>query len=87
MEDLIPENYYLDAVHRAYPEIMLTFNTEEKNIPNVVDRLSQFFQRNDLGDFEKWRPILRIVHDINADSDTVPNDLFETAGEGVCKAK
>jgi len=79
MEDLIPQGYYLDAVRRAYPEIKLDFNAEEKKIVNIVDRLCKFFGRGNLGKFEKWRPIQQIVHDLNAESGTVPKELFEIA--------
>ena len=39
-EDLFPEDYYMAAVRKAYGKIDLRFNAEEKQIPNIIDRLT-----------------------------------------------
>ncbi len=46
LEDLVPEQYYLDAVCRAYPDVKLTFTKEEGEITPVVDRINSFFEKN-----------------------------------------
>ena len=79
LEELIPEDYYLDAVKRSCQIGKITFNADEQKITNRVDRLKAYFTRNGHGEFEKWRPILVIVDDIHANSQKLPKDLLDTA--------
>ena len=79
LEDMIPEKYYLDAFARAYLQVKLSFNSEEKAIPQIVDRIAVFFKRNNIGKFEKWRPIREIIQDVNSKEEKVPAELYEVA--------
>ncbi|HUU16571.1 MAG TPA: AAA family ATPase [Sedimentisphaerales bacterium] len=79
MEDLIPKKYYLDAFTRAYPEVTLEFSSEEMKIANIVDRITAFFDHQNLGKFEKWKLIQQIVQDINKNDTKVPRELYDTA--------
>ena len=78
LEDLIPEDYYLEAVKEAYG-IELAFDVKERAIKSVVDRCEAFLKRVGRGNFEKWRPIQMIVRDIAAGSSVVPAVLHATA--------
>jgi predicted ATPase len=79
LEELIPEDYYLDAVKRSCQGAKITFNADEQKIANRVDRLKAYFTRNGLGEFEKWKPILVIVDDIHANNDRLAKELLDTA--------
>ncbi len=81
LEDLIPEDYYLEAFRQAYPNVKLKFNAEENKIGSVIDRINAFFMRKKLGKLEKWRPIQKIIQDINVQNKNVPKELFKTAEE------
>ncbi len=63
-EDLFPDDYYLAAVRKAYGKIDLRFNAEEKQIPNIIDRLNALFERKGHGDLREVesRPCLRGRH-------------------------
>jgi len=77
MEDIIPEEYYLDAFSRAYPKVTLKFSADEKKLTHIVDRLEVYFNRQKLGKYEKWRPIQQIVQDINKSDKKVPQELYD----------
>ena len=79
LEELIPADYYLDAVGRAYGKVQLDFTADENRIGNTVDRIQALFDRKGLGKFEKWRPIEVIISDLNSREDAVPKGLFEVA--------
>jgi len=78
LEDLIPDEYYLSAVEKAYG-VRLTFTAQEKAIKHIADRCEAFLKRNGVAAFEKWRPIELIVRDIAAGTASVPAALYETA--------
>jgi predicted ATPase len=78
IEDVIPEDYYLDAVGRAFPGVSLQFTAEEQKLPQTVDRLTRFFNRNGTK-FEKWRPVQCIVEDIGYGASRVPDALCSAA--------
>lgn len=79
LEQMMPEEYYLDAVKRAYPDVKFTFNKDEQGIANVVDRVDASLKRKGHGKLEKWRPIQQVVADINSGSPDVPDKLFAAA--------
>jgi predicted ATPase len=80
-EDLFPEDYYLAAVKKAHGKIDLRFNAEEKQIPNIVDRLTALFERKGHGDLEKWK-IARVLADtIDADHRAVPAQTLDAAAQ------
>lgn len=78
IEDVFPEEYYLSAVKAAYPDAKLTFNKDEKNLSGVVAKLTAFFDRKELGRFEKWR-VAAILRDyILEKPDGVPASVYDT---------
>jgi len=79
LEQLMPAEYYLGAVQRAYPDVKFTFNKEEQGIANVVDRVDAFLKRMGHGKLEKWRPIQKVVADINGGAGAVPTALCDAA--------
>lgn len=56
IEDLFPEDLYMDAVKEAYPTVNFTFTSEEKKITSIAERIESLFKRTENGKFEKWRP-------------------------------
>jgi energy-coupling factor transporter ATP-binding protein EcfA2 len=80
-EDLFPNDYYLAAVRKAHGNIDLRFNADEKQIPNIVDRLTVLFERKGHGDLEKWK-IARVLADtIDADPQAVPAQTLGAAAQ------
>jgi predicted ATP-dependent endonuclease of OLD family len=77
LEDIFPEDYYLETVKQAYAGLEISFSAEEKRIAKLAKRVEAFFQRNDLGKFEKWRPARVILDRIGKDPDTVPISTLE----------
>lgn len=57
IEDMFAEEYYLDALKAAYPNVSLSFTAEEKKIMPIIARIESLFKRLGLGQFEKWRPV------------------------------
>ena len=53
LEELIPEDYYLDAVERSFQISNVVFDSNELAIPNRIDRLNAYFSRKGLGEFER----------------------------------
>jgi energy-coupling factor transporter ATP-binding protein EcfA2 len=78
-EDLFPEDYYLAAVKKAHGKIDLRFNAEEKQIPNIVDRLTALFVRKGHGDLEKWKIDRALADTIDADPQAVPVQTLDAA--------
>lgn len=78
IEDLFPEKLYLDALYKAYPEIKssLEFNQKEKNIQCVSKRVKAAFERNNLGNFEKWRPAKVLLDLIQEKPDAIPDETL-----------
>jgi predicted ATP-dependent endonuclease of OLD family len=77
LEDIFPEDYYLEIVKQAYVGLEISFSPEEKRIPKLTKRTEAFFQRNNLGEFEKWRPARVILDKIGKDPDTIPPSTLE----------
>jgi hypothetical protein len=78
-EDLFPDPYYLAAVEQAYGSIDLRFNAEEKQIPNIIDRLAAVFEGKGHGDFEKWKVARALADRIEADPRRVPPETLDAA--------
>jgi hypothetical protein len=78
-EDLFPDDYYLAAVKQAYGSIDLRFNADEKQIPNIIDRLTAVFERKGHGDLEKWKVARALADRIEADPQGVPPDTLDAA--------
>ncbi|MGH3300020.1 MAG: ATP-dependent nuclease, partial [Trebonia sp.] len=80
-EDLFPEDYYLAAVRKAHGRIDLRFNADEKQIPNIVDRLTALFSRKGHGDLEKWKIAQALADAIDADPEAVPAQTLDAAAQ------
>ena len=80
-EDLFPEDYYLAAVRKAHGKIDLRFNAQEKQIPNVIDRLTALFARMNHGDLEKWKIARALADTIDADPRAVPAQTLDAAAQ------
>jgi hypothetical protein len=79
VEDLFPEDVYLDAVRAAYGKIDLRFNAEEKQTSNIVDRLTALFERKGHGPFEKWKAARALADRIEAEPQAVDTDALDAA--------
>jgi hypothetical protein len=80
-EDLFPEDYYLAAVKEAHGNIDLRFNAAEKQIPNIVDRLTALFVRKGHGDLEKLKIARALADTIAADPQAVPAQTLDAAAQ------
>jgi ABC-type cobalamin/Fe3+-siderophores transport system ATPase subunit len=80
-EDLFPEDYYLAAVKQAHGSIDLRFNAAEKQIPNIIDRLTALFERKGHGDLEKWKIARALADSIDADPGAVPPETLDAAAQ------
>jgi hypothetical protein len=78
LEDIFPKEEYLSAVREAYPSVDLKFSTTEVAIPEIVNRVQAFFERQNLGRFEKWRPAAILRDRILANPDSVPRAVCDT---------
>lgn len=85
LEQLMPEDYYIESLKRAYPGEAFDFDTTEQAIPNVVNRVEAWLKRNAKPKLEKWRPIQQVVADINAGSPKVPDKLYAAASTVLAK--
>ena len=74
IEDLFPEDLYLDAVKEAYSIDDVTFIEDEKKIESITERVEALFARKKYGKFEKWKPANLLVDWILQDSDKIPNE-------------
>lgn len=78
IEDLFPEEFYLDAVYQAYPEIKkpIAFSEEEKKIQCIAKRVHAAFERMGDQTFEKWRPTRVILDSIHEKADMLPSETL-----------
>lgn len=81
VEDLFPDDVYLDAVRAAYGKIDLRFNAEEKQTSNIVDRLTALFERKGHGPFEKWKAARALADRIEAEPQAVDTDALDAASK------
>lgn len=89
LEDIFPEELYLEAVREAYSVQDLTFGKEKKGIEGLVDKVTALFEHKSLGQFEKWRPAAVLRDWISSKPEKIPDEVWQTAGrifEGVNKA-
>jgi predicted ATP-dependent endonuclease of OLD family len=79
IEDLLPEELYLQAVKDSYPEIDFSFTADEKNIAGIVGRIESILKRNGVGRFEKWKPTNIIVEWISNTKSihSIPDDTLD----------
>ncbi|MBP2322622.1 putative ATPase [Kibdelosporangium banguiense] len=78
-EDLFPDDYFLTAVKKAYGSIDLRPNADEKQISNIVDRLTALFTRKGHGEFEKWKVNRALADQIEDDPHHVPAETLDAA--------
>lgn len=79
LEDIFPEDLYLEAVREAYTLQDLTFGEEEKGTEGVVDKVKALFDRKSLGQYEKWRPAAVLRDWINSKPEKIPDETWQTA--------
>ncbi len=79
IEDLFDEEYFLAAVGEAYGAVGLRFDDDERQIPNIVDRLTALFAREKLGDLAKWRVARALADRVEADPEKVPGATLDAA--------
>ena len=60
IEDLFPQDYYLEFVKSSYKKELNEKKISEINLtsqnPMIIKRIDQFFMDNNLGKFNKTRP-------------------------------
>ncbi len=78
MEDIFPEEVYLEAVREAYDLKELTFGQEEAGIDGIVNKMKAMFERKGYGKFEKWRPASVLRDWITSNPEKIPDAVFET---------
>lgn len=78
LEDIFPENVYLEAVKEAYKTSELVFEEQEEAIEGVVNKTKSLFERKGLGQFEKWRAAAVLRDWIMEDPGKIPAAVFET---------
>lgn len=75
VEDIFPQEMYLDSVKATHPGVQLKFNAEEKALPTIVDRVEALFRRRG-AEFEKWRVAEHLRDRIIADPISVPDSTM-----------
>lgn len=81
IEDLFPEEFYVAAVKSAYGSLDLRTNSQEKAIPNVVDRMVALFARKGHGHFAKWKVATSLRDLVLADPASVPASTLDAAAD------
>jgi energy-coupling factor transporter ATP-binding protein EcfA2 len=78
IEDLFPEELYINAVHQAYPEIKkpLVFNDEEKKIQCVAKRVQAALERMGSQNYKKWRSARVLLDLIQENPDVLPKETL-----------
>ena len=76
LEDLFPDELYVAAVKKSYPNKELDFNEDEKKIQNITKRVEVLFIRKEYGEFKKWKPVNVLIDWIQKDSS--PNKIPDT---------
>lgn len=79
LEDMFPEDLYLEAVREAYSVGDLAFGEAEKAIEGVVNKVKTLFKRGSLGEFEKWRPGAELRDWIISNPEKIPEEVWQTA--------
>jgi predicted ATPase len=78
LEDIFPEEVYLQAVKEAYRVADLAFGKQEKAIEGVVSRVKALFERKGLGQFDTWRPAAVLRDWVMENSQQIPDEVYET---------
>lgn len=78
LEDIFPEEVYLEAVKEAYKTGDLTFGEQEGVIEGVVNKTKGLFERRGLGQFEKWQAAAVLRDWIMEKPEEIPDTVHET---------
>ncbi|MCS6885513.1 MAG: AAA family ATPase [Acidobacteriota bacterium] len=78
LEDIFPEEVYLEAVREAYSLQDLGFGEEENAKEGVVNKVKTLFERRSLGQFEKWLPAAVLRDWITSKPEKFPDAVWQT---------
>lgn len=81
LEDIFPENIYLSAVAEAYKLDPILLSGEENQLQGIIKKTQAFFNRKNIGKFEKWRPAAILRDWIISEDPRIPNEVFATASK------
>lgn len=76
LEDLFPQDVYLQAVKQAYKKSDLEFSNEESAIEGVVSKVKAMFKRKGIERFEKWRAAAVLRDWILESPSKIPEQTF-----------
>ncbi|MCD1293525.1 hypothetical protein CUJ83_00755 [Methanocella sp. CWC-04] len=76
LEDLFPEDFYMDLVKEHY-KFDISFTEDEKKIKNITKRLSKAFERLGYDKFEKWYIARLVINRINDEKNTLSEETFK----------
>ncbi|GIW92829.1 MAG: hypothetical protein KatS3mg110_0870 [Pirellulaceae bacterium] len=79
LEDIFPEDLYMEAVREAYSTPDLALGEEEKSIEGVVNKVIALFKRKRSDRFEKWRPAAVLRDWITSKPEKIPDEVWGTA--------
>lgn len=79
LEDIFPEDLYMEAVREAYSASDLTLGEEEKSIEGVVNKVKALFERKRSERFEKWRPAAVLRDWLTSKPEKIPDEVWGTA--------
>lgn len=79
LEDIFPNDLYLQAVKETYSISNLAFGKEEESIKGIVNKIDSLFQRNNIGKFEKWRVAAFLRDRINSEPDKIADGVWQIA--------
>lgn len=70
IEDLFDEDFYTNALQKAYPNVKIQFNVNEKDIVGITKKIDSVFKRLKCDRFNKWLVTSIIVSLIQNNSET-----------------
>ena len=82
IEDLFPPNLYLDLVNQAYGNQLnepLTMKLITDSNPRIVERISLYFERNNICDgiFDRYVPASYLLENFQVWQDLIPSETVE----------
>ncbi len=81
LEDLFPEDIYLQAVINAYGKSDLEFEKEERATEGVVSKVEAMFKQKGIERFEKWRAAAVLRDWILESPNKIPEQVFLLASQ------
>jgi hypothetical protein len=79
LEDIFPEDIYLEAVKKVYDLKELSFGIDEEELDGVVNKVKALLRRQQGITFEKWRAGSLLRDQISNSPDKIPQEVFKTA--------